>query len=190
MLNMFLSILRDFELSGSSFSSTEDIRGTVVVDEIDIHLQVSHQYSILPNLLKMFPNVQFIVTTHSPLFILGMRNVFGDEGFALYRLPRGEEIDPEDFSEFESAYDSFTETKKFIGDTQIAIENALKPLIYLEGVTDQKYVERASELLGRQHVIANVDHKGGRRIWYVEQHMEDSTASRRFASKSISSLRL
>ena len=73
---------------------------------------------------------------------------------------RGEEIDPEDFSEFESAYDSFTETNKFIGDTQIAIENALKPLIYLEGVTDQKYVERASKLLGRQHVIANVDIKG------------------------------
>ena len=52
LLNLFFSILRDFELSGSSFSSTQDVRGIVVVDEIDLHLHVSHQYSILPNLIK------------------------------------------------------------------------------------------------------------------------------------------
>ena len=35
----------------------------------------------------MLPNVQFVVTTHSPLLVLGMKRVFGEDGFALYRCP-------------------------------------------------------------------------------------------------------
>ena len=70
LLNLFLSILRDFDLCGAAFSNASEIRGIVVVDEIDLHLHAVHQYEVLPNLLHMFPNVQFVVTTHSPLFVL------------------------------------------------------------------------------------------------------------------------
>ena len=157
LLNLFLSILRDYELSGASFSSTQDVRGIVVVDEIDLHLHVSHQYSILPNLLKMFPNVQFIVTTHSPLFILGMRNVFGDGGFALYRMPGGDEIDPEDFSEFESAYQAFASTDKFISDLQSAVVQANKPIVLVEGTIDLDYVKKAAELLGKHQTLGKIE---------------------------------
>lgn len=157
LLNLFLSILRDYELSGATFSSTQEVRGIALVDEIDLHLHVSHQYSILPNLIKMFPKVQFIVTTHSPLFILGMRNVFGDGGFALYRMPGGDEIDPEDFSEFGEAYNSFSETNRFRTEVRNAIEETTKPIIFVEGVTDKKYIERAAELLGRQSTIDRID---------------------------------
>ena len=161
LLNLFLSILRDFELSGASFNSTEDIRGVVVVDEIDLHLHVFHQYSILPNLMKLFPKVQFIVTSHSPLFILGMKNVFGEGGFALHRMPGGEEIDPEDFSEFQEAYNSFSETSRFRKEVRTAIEGATKPVIFVEGTTDKKYIERAAELLGRQSTLDKVDLRPG-----------------------------
>ena len=161
LLNLFLSILRDYELSGASFSSTQDVRGIVVVDEIDLHLHVSHQYSILPNLLKMFPNVQFIVTTHSPLFILGMRNGFGEGGFALYRMPEGDEIDPEEFSEFEEAYSSFSETSRFLKEVQSAIAEATKPIVFVEGVTDKRYIEKAAELLDRQFTLDKVELRSG-----------------------------
>ena len=157
LLNLFLSILRDYELSGATFNSIEDIRGVVVVDEIDLHLHVSHQYSILPNLMRLFPRVQFIVTTHSPLFILGMRNVFGDGGFELYRLPGGQETDPEGFSEFESAYESFSDTSRFIRDLQSATKNANKPIVFMEGKTDQDYVKKAAELLCHQSALAKVE---------------------------------
>ena len=116
LLNLFLSILRDFDLSGAAFSSTEDILGVVVVDEIDLHLHAVHQHEVLPSLMRMFPKVQFIVTTHSPLFVLGMDNVFGEDGFALYRLPQGQQISPEEFSEFGNAYQAFIETSKFSND--------------------------------------------------------------------------
>ena len=161
LLNLFLSILRDYELSGASFSSTQDVRGIVVVDEIDLHLHVSHQHSILPNLMKLFPRVQFIVTTHSPLFILGMRNVFGEGGFALYRMPEGDEIDPEEFSEFEEAYSSFSETSRFLKEVQSAIEEATKPIVFVEGVTDKRYIEKAAELLDRQSTLDKVELRSG-----------------------------
>jgi predicted ATP-binding protein involved in virulence len=47
----------------------DDILGTegiVLIDEVDLHLHPSWQQRILDNLLNTFPNIQFIVTTHSP----------------------------------------------------------------------------------------------------------------------------
>jgi predicted ATP-binding protein involved in virulence len=38
----------------------------MLVDEIDVHLHPSWQQKILSDLLRTFPNTQFIVTTHSP----------------------------------------------------------------------------------------------------------------------------
>ena len=161
LLNLFLSILRDFDLSNSSLIKPEDIRGIVVVDEIDLHLHVAHQYTILPQLIKMFPNVQFVVTTHSPLFVLGMKNLYGEDGFALYRLPHGQQISPEEFSEFESAYQSFTETIKFSDDIRTAIKNAQKPIVFAEGATDVKYLQRAAKLLGQDELIGRIELKDG-----------------------------
>lgn len=44
--------------------------GIVIIDEIDAHLHLELQKCILPFLTTFFPNIQFIVTSHSP-FILG-----------------------------------------------------------------------------------------------------------------------
>jgi predicted ATP-binding protein involved in virulence len=40
--------------------------GVVMIDEIEMHLHPAWQQNILGNLCKAFPNIQFIVTTHSP----------------------------------------------------------------------------------------------------------------------------
>lgn len=42
---------------------------TVLIDEVENHLHANMQRSILPDLITAFPNVQFIVSTHSPLII-------------------------------------------------------------------------------------------------------------------------
>ena len=161
LLNLFLSILRDFDLSNLSLTKPEDVRGIVVVDEIDLHLHVAHQYTILPQLIKMFPNVQFVVTTHSPLFVLGMKHLYGEDGFALHRLPHGQQISPEEFSEFESAYQSFSQTRTFSDDIRTAIKNAQKPIVFAEGATDVKYLQRAAELLGHGELIGRIELKDG-----------------------------
>ena len=61
LFDIFLSILRDFELSGSQFSNAADIRGIVVVDEMDLHLHAVHQHEVLPSLIGMFPKVDSFV---------------------------------------------------------------------------------------------------------------------------------
>ena len=48
--------------------------GIVLVDEIETHLHVDMQKEVLPFLTAMFPNIQFIVTTHSPFVISSMKN--------------------------------------------------------------------------------------------------------------------
>jgi predicted ATPase len=47
----------------------EQERITVLIDEVENHLHASMQRSLLPDFLTAFPNVQFIVSTHSPLVV-------------------------------------------------------------------------------------------------------------------------
>ncbi len=56
--------------------------GVVLIDEIDAHLHPTWQRRIGVWLREHFPNIQFIVTTHSPIICQA-----ADEG-SVYRLPR------------------------------------------------------------------------------------------------------
>ena len=49
-------------------------RGIVLIDEVETHLHLELQKVIMPLLTKIFPNVQFIVTTHSPFVLNSMDN--------------------------------------------------------------------------------------------------------------------
>ena len=51
-----------------------NIPGIVLIDEIETHLHIELQKKILPFLTKFFPNIQFIVTTHSPFIINSLDN--------------------------------------------------------------------------------------------------------------------
>ena len=46
-----------------------DMEGTVLVDEIDLHLHPTWQVRLIPALKKVFPKLQFIATTHSPMVL-------------------------------------------------------------------------------------------------------------------------
>ena len=153
LLNLFLSILRDFDLSDEPLTKAADIRGIVVVDEIDLHLHAVHQHEVLPVLMQMFPKIQFLVTTHSPLLVLGMAQTFGEDGFALYRMPQGQQISPEEFTEFGDAYQAFTATSKFSDDIRSAVRDAQLPILYMEGKTDVQYLKRAAVLLTGRHYL-------------------------------------
>ena len=161
LLNLVLSILREFDWTRTTFTQADHVRGIVVVDEADLHLHAVHQHEILPSLIHMFPRVQFILTTHSPLFVLGMRQVFGEEGFALYQLPQGDQIDPEDFSEFGSAYETLVATSRFSADVRSTVRDAQCPIVYLEGDTDLQYLAKAAELLGKTSMLEDIDVKDG-----------------------------
>ena len=46
-----------------------DLPGIVLIDEIELHLHISWQRKVLPFLARVFPNLQFIVATHSPFVV-------------------------------------------------------------------------------------------------------------------------
>ena len=48
--------------------------GIVLIDEIETHLHIGLQKKILPFLIGFFPNIQFIVTTHSHFVINSIEN--------------------------------------------------------------------------------------------------------------------
>ena len=47
--------------------------GIVLIDEIDLHLHPTWQRVVLENLRTVFPNLQFIATTHSPFIVQSLR---------------------------------------------------------------------------------------------------------------------
>ncbi|TAE21766.1 MAG: AAA family ATPase [Cytophagales bacterium] len=55
--------------------NTYDPCGTVLIDEPEEHLHLELQEQVLPILTKLFPNIQFIVATHSPAVIASVKNV-------------------------------------------------------------------------------------------------------------------
>lgn len=58
-------------LSQRSIENLTQLKGVVLIDEIDIHLHPKYQKSLVEALAENFPNVQFIVSTHSPIPLLG-----------------------------------------------------------------------------------------------------------------------
>jgi predicted ATP-binding protein involved in virulence len=48
---------------------TETYDGLVLIDELELHLHPSLQQTVVQRLLKTFPGMQFIITTHSPIIL-------------------------------------------------------------------------------------------------------------------------
>ena len=133
----------------------EEIKGIVVIDEVELHLHTELQRNVLPKLIKMFPKIQFIITSHSPLFLLGMRDAFGEDNFSIIEMPKGNKISTEEFSEFDNAYRFFVNTNRHKEDITKYKEEILnyiendseRPLVITEGSTDWKHLKAALNAL-------------------------------------------
>lgn len=76
-----------------------DMPGIVLIDEIETHLHLQLQKQILPILTSVFPQIQFIVTSHSPFVLNSLKNV------TVFDLEHQEAI--EDLTEY--SYEALTE---------------------------------------------------------------------------------
>lgn len=54
------------------------VSGVVLIDEVDLHLHPSWQRKVVPALLNAFPNVQFFITTHSPMTLAALEPYISD----------------------------------------------------------------------------------------------------------------
>jgi predicted ATP-binding protein involved in virulence len=148
IFSLFCSILKEYDqLNKGNNITLGEISGTVVIDEIDLHLHIDLQKILLPKLIKKFPKIQFVITSHSPLFLIGIEESFQD--IKAVNLPEGNLIPLSEFSEVEQAFDVFVEKfSSFKESYQVAynaIRNLTKPLIITEGKTDWKHLKKALE---------------------------------------------
>lgn len=51
-----------------------ETNGIILIDEIDMHLHPSWQKHIIADLCRIFPQVQFVFTTHSPIVLSNVKN--------------------------------------------------------------------------------------------------------------------
>lgn len=68
-LGILAELLLRVELSHNEDDDVEHDSGVVLIDEPEMHLHLELQERILPALVAMFPHVQFIVATHSPVIV-------------------------------------------------------------------------------------------------------------------------
>ncbi len=149
LFNMFMNIIRYADNNDLNKSiQLGDIKGIVIIDEVELHLHSDLQYNVIPELIKMFPMVQFIITTHSPLVILGMDKYYGKKRYEIIEMPNGEHIEAEEFSQFSNAYNFLKESKTFRNEIN-AIKKAegVNPLIITEGPSDWMHIKNAIDVI-------------------------------------------
>lgn len=65
-LALFGDLARRVAMANPNRDNPLEGSGIVLIDEVELHMHPSWQRRVLPVLRKVFPNIQFIVTTHSP----------------------------------------------------------------------------------------------------------------------------
>lgn len=95
-----------------------DKAGIVLIDEVETHLHLELQRQIMPLLTSVFPNIQFIVSTHSPFVLNSVKDAVA------YDMERHEVIgDLTDYS-----YESLAEGYFGVRTSSVEIEVRLERL--------------------------------------------------------------
>ena len=69
ILYLVMDIAYRLTVLNPSIEDPSQMFGVVLIDEIELHLHPNWQWKVLSCLEKMFPNIQFIISTHSPMII-------------------------------------------------------------------------------------------------------------------------
>ena len=130
----------------------EKIKGIVVIDEIEKHLHITLQKEILPKMFALFPNVQFIVSSHSPFLNMGLAAELSGKHTIFDLDHNGISCSATKNDLYEEVYnlmiDENNRFAKLCEDLTVKLESLTKPLIITEGKTDIKHILKAKEKLG------------------------------------------
>lgn len=144
-----LSIIKDWDVLHDNFD-LKDISGIVIIDEADLGLHIDYAYRALPNMMALFPKVQFIITSHSPFLLAGLVEKYGN-GLDVISMPVGCKVtDISEFCELQSAikivqtYNHQDDEIRKENENLIKLTQEInKIIIYTEGKTDVKYLKLA-----------------------------------------------
>lgn len=127
--------------------------GVVLIDEVELHMHPSWQRQVLKKLQQTFPNIQFIITTHSPIVLNEV-----DDNFKVYFLQNnGSANKLTEFSRmdgFDANYilEEFMGTKSTNAKTEALINDIYR-------LIDEKRYEEAEEKVYTLEAMTEATHK-------------------------------
>lgn len=125
--------------------------GIVLIDEIDLHLHPKWQREVVGRLLKTFPKVQFVASSHSPFII---QSLYGREDCLLWDLEKAaplsiESKSIEDIAENQQGVEIPQQSQRFLAMEKAAEEyyRVLKQIPPANEEEKQHLKQRLDELL-------------------------------------------
>jgi len=138
-LEIYMELIMRFENNGGIVDYNQS--AIVIIDEIETHLHVELQKRALPFLTRMFPNVQFIVATHSPFVITSLSNA------VVYDLEKQDKLENPSFFSYESVVESFLDTDMYSEEMKLYLER-YKELCFKNRTPEEteEFLNKKSEL--------------------------------------------
>jgi len=167
LLAMFCEILRQ----GDNLNENEHfsmIKGIVLIDEIDKHLHIKLQKEILPRLLELFPNVQFVVSSHSPFLSLGLSDITQHRSRIL-DLDSGLAIQPQNDPQYQEVYQMMVKENERFKEIYETIKTEFDSTKELQIITEGKNTEHIrkaisvidNSLTARIKVVGGIEDRSG-----------------------------
>lgn len=134
----------------------KEISGIVLIDEVDKHLHITLQKEVLPKLFNLFPNVQFIVSSHSPFLNMGLADEALDRTQIIDLDNNGVVCEPTNNELYKEVYDLMVEENQRFADKfnelKKKVRTTNKPIIITEGKTDYRHIKNAINILRRTDI--------------------------------------
>lgn len=145
-----------------------DVTGIVLIDEIDKHLHIKLQKDVLPLLLGIFPNVQFIVSAHSPFLSMGLADTLRERSKIL-DIESGLAIEPTNDKQYQEVYEMMigenAKYKKLYDAIKLQIDNEKELQIITEGKNTEHLKKAISvmdiSIMDKIKIIAGAEDKTG-----------------------------
>lgn len=155
LLCLFGEILRQADNIKSNIEMSA-ISGIVLIDEVDKHLHITLQKEILPKLFELFPNIQFIVSSHSPFLNMGLADIAMDRSRIIDLDNNGIICFPKNTRIYNEVYEMMiNENQQYAykyNDLLSKIKDKHKPIIITEGKTDYRHIKNAIKVLNRTDI--------------------------------------
>jgi len=138
-LNIVIDLLMRMD-DGNAIVNYEQ-SGIVFVDEIEAHLHVELQKKVLPFLTRLFSNVQFIVSTHSPFVITSLKDA------VVFDLEKRERLENPAVYSYEIIVEAYLDTDMYSEKIKATFER-YKELCFKERSLEEneEFLEARTEL--------------------------------------------
>lgn len=135
-------------------NAIKETTGVVMIDELDLHLHPTWQKHIVADLKKAFPQIQFVVTTHSPFIVqsLTSQEIINLDESELDGDPNRSSL--EEVAEYEMGVPNAQRSQKFI-DMQTAAAEFFA--LIKAGEQDKQKIAVAKEKLNKLRILYGDD---------------------------------